>query len=35
MLKDFIQGKPLRHPLHPLLVHFPLALFVFSFVLDL
>src|SRR6266487_4913848 len=35
MLKDFLEGKPLRHPLHPMLVHFPIGLFVLSFVLDL
>jgi nitrite reductase/ring-hydroxylating ferredoxin subunit/uncharacterized membrane protein len=34
MMKDVLQGKPLRHPLHPLLVHFPIGLFFFSFVLD-
>ncbi len=35
MLKDFLEGKPLRHPVHPMLVHFPIGLFVLSFVLDL
>ncbi len=35
MLKDFLEGKPLRHPAHPMLVHFPIGLFVLSFVLDL
>jgi uncharacterized membrane protein/nitrite reductase/ring-hydroxylating ferredoxin subunit len=35
MLKDFLEGKPLRHPLHPMLVHFPIGLFILSFVLDL
>lgn len=34
-IKDFLQGKPLRHPLHPALVHFPIGLFVFSLALDL
>jgi len=34
-MKDLLQGKPLHHPLHPLLVHFPIGLFFFSFVLDL
>jgi nitrite reductase/ring-hydroxylating ferredoxin subunit/uncharacterized membrane protein len=34
MLKAFLQGKPLRHPLHPALVHFPIALFVLTLVLD-
>ena len=35
MLKDFLEGKPLRHPLHPMLVHFPIGLFILSFILDL
>src|ERR1700756_1403661 len=35
MLKDLLQGKPLRHPLHPMLVHFPIGLFILSFILDL
>jgi uncharacterized membrane protein/nitrite reductase/ring-hydroxylating ferredoxin subunit len=35
MLKDFLEGKPLRHPLHPLLVHFPIGLFIVSLLLDL
>src|SRR6266704_4945084 len=35
MLKDFLEGKPLRHPLHPMLVHFPIGLFLLSFLLDL
>jgi uncharacterized membrane protein/nitrite reductase/ring-hydroxylating ferredoxin subunit len=35
MLKDLLQGKPLRHPLHPILTHFPIGLFVLSFILDL
>ena len=34
MVKDFLQGKPLRHPLHPALVHFPIALFVLSLIFD-
>lgn len=34
MLKDFLEGKPIRHPLHPLLVHLPIGLFFLSFVLD-
>jgi uncharacterized membrane protein/nitrite reductase/ring-hydroxylating ferredoxin subunit len=34
MIKDFLQGKPLGHPLHPLLVHLPIGLFVLSFILD-
>lgn len=35
MLKDFLEGKPLRHPVHPMLVHFPIGLFILSFILDL
>src|SRR5881398_1549731 len=35
MLKDFLEGKPLRHPLHPMLVHFPIGLFFLSFLFDL
>lgn len=34
MSKELLQGKPIRHPLHPFLVHFPIGLFVFSFLLD-
>jgi uncharacterized membrane protein/nitrite reductase/ring-hydroxylating ferredoxin subunit len=30
-----LQGRPLRHPLHPILIHFPIGLFVLSLVLDL
>ena len=35
MLKDFLEGTPLRHPLHPMLVHFPIGLFLLSLPLDL
>ncbi len=35
MLRSLLEGKPLRHPLHPILIHFPLALFSLSLVLDL
>ena len=35
MLKDFLQGKLFRHPLHPMLVHFPIGLFLLSLLLDL
>src|SRR5438876_10479426 len=35
MLKDFLEGKPLKHPIHPMLVHFPIGLFVLSFMFDL
>lgn len=34
-LKDALEGKPLRTPLHPALVHVPIALFPISVVLDL
>jgi uncharacterized membrane protein len=35
MLKDFLQGKWLRHPLHPALVHVPTALFPAALIFDL
>ena len=35
MLKDLLEGKPLRHPIHPMLVHFPIGLFLLSFLVDL
>src|SRR5438552_1077336 len=35
MLKDFLEGKPFRHPLHPMLVHFPIGFFLLSLLLDL
>jgi uncharacterized membrane protein/nitrite reductase/ring-hydroxylating ferredoxin subunit len=35
MFKAFLQGKPFRHPLHPALVHFPIALFLLSLILDI
>lgn len=35
MIKDFLQGKWLKHPLHPALIHFPIGLFVLSLLLDL
>lgn len=34
-LKDLLEGKPLRHPIHPMLVHFPIGFLVLSFLLDL
>ena len=34
-MKDLLQGKPFGHPLHPILVHFPVGLFVLSLLLDL
>jgi uncharacterized membrane protein/nitrite reductase/ring-hydroxylating ferredoxin subunit len=35
MLKGLLEGKALRHPLHPMLVHFPIGLLLLSFLLDL
>ena len=35
VLKDLLEGKPLRHPIHPMLVHFPIGLFLLSFLVDL
>jgi nitrite reductase/ring-hydroxylating ferredoxin subunit/uncharacterized membrane protein len=35
MLKALLQGKPFHHPLHPALVHFPIAGFLLSLLLDL
>jgi uncharacterized membrane protein/nitrite reductase/ring-hydroxylating ferredoxin subunit len=35
VLKDLLEGKPLRHPIHPMLVHFPIGFLVLSFLLDL
>lgn len=35
MIRDLLQGKPLGHPLHPFLIHFPLSLFLLSFIMDL
>ena len=34
-LRSFFEGKPVRSPLHPLLVHVPIALFPISLLLDL
>jgi uncharacterized membrane protein len=34
-MKDFLQGKWLKHPLHPLLVHIPTALWPAAFVFDI
>lgn len=33
--RELLEGRPLRSPLHPLLVHLPLALFPLGFLLDL
>ena len=35
MLKDLLEGKPVGHPIHPMLVHFPVGFLVLSFLLDL
>jgi nitrite reductase/ring-hydroxylating ferredoxin subunit/uncharacterized membrane protein len=35
MLKDLLQGKPFGLPIHPALVHFPMGLFILSFLFDL
>src|SRR5256886_12110168 len=35
MLKVFLEGKPLRHPIHAMLVHFPIGLFFLSLLLDI
>src|SRR5687767_805636 len=35
MLKHLLQGRPVGHPLHPIIVHFPIALFYLSFIIDL
>jgi uncharacterized membrane protein/nitrite reductase/ring-hydroxylating ferredoxin subunit len=35
MLKSFLQGKALGHPVHPMLVHLPIGLFLLSLLLDL
>jgi nitrite reductase/ring-hydroxylating ferredoxin subunit/uncharacterized membrane protein len=34
-LRNLLEGKPLRTPLHPAVVHLPIALFPFSLLLDL
>jgi uncharacterized membrane protein len=34
-IKDVLQGKPLGHPSHPMMVHFPTALFPTSLLFDL
>ena len=34
-IKDVLQGKPLGHPSHPMVVHFPTALFPTSLLFDL
>lgn len=34
MLKELLQGRVFGHPLHPILVHLPIGLFLLSFILD-
>jgi uncharacterized membrane protein len=35
MIKSFLQGRFMNHPLHPLLVHLPVGLWVVSFIFDI
>ncbi len=35
MLQDFLKGRFLGHPVHPMLVHFPTALFSAGFLFDI
>ena len=32
---NLLEGRPLKHPLHPILVHLPIAFFLVSFLLDI
>src|SRR5213593_1630824 len=34
VLKDLLEGKPFRHPIHPMLVHFPIGFLILSLLLD-
>lgn len=34
MLKQILQGRFMKHPLHPILVHFPVGLWIASLVFD-
>ncbi len=34
-LKDWVQGRPLGHPSHPLFIHFPIAFYTATLVFDL
>src|SRR5687767_4557324 len=34
MMKRFLQGRVIGHPLHPILVHLPIGLFVLSLIFD-
>lgn len=35
MIKHLLQGRPFGHPLHPILNHFPIGLFVISLLFDI
>ncbi|MGZ3707741.1 MAG: DUF2231 domain-containing protein [Bdellovibrionota bacterium] len=35
MLKEILQGRFMRHPLHPLLVHLPVGLWICSLIMDI
>src|SRR5262245_21839713 len=34
-IRQMLQGRPFGHPIHPLIIHFPIGAFVLSFLLDL
>lgn len=34
MIRNLIQGRPFGYPLHPMIVHFPIALFILTLLLD-
>src|SRR3954468_24685870 len=34
-MEALLEGKPIKHPIHPMITHFPIGLFVISFLLDL
>ncbi len=33
-LKEWVQGKPIGHPTHPMFIHFPIAFYLGTLVLD-
>ena len=35
MIKEFLQGRAFNHPIHPMLVHLPVGLWVTSLILDI
>lgn len=35
MVKEFLQGRFMKHPLHPMLVHIPVGLWVIGFISDI